>query len=143
MAVGLLSGCAATVSLDPAPAANDPRCAGVMVALPGTVAGQQRRWTDAQSTAAWGSPSAVIFECGVAPPTATTERCITLAGIDWVVDEKAAPRYLVTTFGRTPAVQLMIDNRVVGSNDVLADLAPAITNIAATAHCTGSATLPK
>lgn len=114
-----------------------------MVALPSIVAGQQRHWTDAQSTAAWGSPSAVIFACGVTAPAATTERCITLAGIDWVVDEKAAPRYLVTTFGRTPAVQLMIDNRIVGSNDVLADLAPAITNIAATAHCTASSTLPK
>jgi hypothetical protein len=114
-----LAGCSSTVSLQPAPDANDPRCADVMVQLPSSVAGEQRRWTDAQSTGAWGTPAAVLFTCGVTPPGPTELRCIRIAGLDWVVDESEAPRYRVTTYGRTPAAQLYIDNDLISPNDVL------------------------
>lgn len=116
---GALAGCSSTISLQPAPAANDPLCAQIMVQLPSTVAGQHRRWTDAQSTGAWGDPAAVLFTCGVTPPGPTTLRCIEISGVDWVVDESESPRYRVTTYGRTPAVQLYIDNDLVSPNDVL------------------------
>jgi len=116
----LLAGCSSTVSLEPAPSANDPLCAEVMARLPSSVDGNARRWTDAQSTGAWGNPdAAILFTCGVTPPGPTELRCIRIGGVDWVVDESEAPRYRVTTFGREPAVQLYIDNDRVSPNDVL------------------------
>ncbi|MEN2740698.1 DUF3515 family protein [Microbacterium sp. X-17] len=114
-----LAGCSSTVSLPAPPDANDPLCAQIMAQLPSSVAGQQRRWTDAQSTGAWGDPAAVLFSCGVTPPGPTTLRCIQIGGVDWVVDESDAPRYRITSFGRTPAVQLYVDNDTVSPNDVL------------------------
>lgn len=132
-----LSGCTTTVDLDPAAGANDPACAEVSVRLPDTVAGEPRRWTDAQATAAWGEPSAVLLRCGVESPGPTEARCITIGGVDWIVDESRAPKYLVTTYGRTPAVEVFIDNKAVSSNDVLDSLSGAIQGgTAADGQCT-------
>jgi hypothetical protein len=117
-----LTGCSTTVNLGPAEEANDPVCAELTVRLPGSVAEQPRRWTDAQATGAWGEPSAVLLRCGVTPPGPTEARCITIGGVDWIVDESQAPRYLVTTYGREPAVEVFVDNEVVSPNDVLSDL---------------------
>jgi hypothetical protein len=121
-----LAGCTSTVSLDPAEGANDPRCADVMVRLPDSVDGQERRWTNAQATGAWGDPTAVILTCGVETPGPTEARCITLGGVDWIVDESEAPKYRITTYGRTPAVQVFLDNEIVSSNDVLERLGTII-----------------
>ena len=49
-----LAACSTTVSLQPAPDANNPRCAEVTVRFPQTLDGFERRWTDAQATGAWG-----------------------------------------------------------------------------------------
>lgn len=121
-----VAGCAPTVSMDGAEDANDPLCAEITVRLPGAVDGQQRRWTNAQATGAWGEPAAVLLTCGVTPPGPTEAKCITIGGVDWIVDESEAPTYRVTTYGRTPAVEVYIDNRDVSSNDVLDRLGPII-----------------
>jgi hypothetical protein len=113
VAAAALAGCSSTVALDPADGANDPLCAEVIVRLPGEVDGEQRRWTDAQATGAWGEPTSVILTCGVDPIGATTLPCTTSAGVDWVVDDSEAPRYRATTFGRTPAVEVYIDSEAV------------------------------
>lgn len=126
LVAGVLAGCSTTVDLEPAESANDPACAEVSVRLPGTVAEQPRRWTDAQATGAWGEPSAVLLRCGVTPPGPTEAKCITIGGVDWIVDESQAPRYLVTTYGRVPAVEVFIDNEAVSPNDVLGDLGAAV-----------------
>jgi hypothetical protein len=130
LAIGL-AGCSATVSLTPAADANNPGCAKVMVLLPGSLAGQDRRWTDAQSTAAWGSPATVIMSCGVAPPGPTTLKCISLGGVDWIVDDSDYPRVKVTTFGRTPAIQVYMDTTTKGvdSNQVLSQLGGQIAQV--------------
>ena len=60
-----LTGCTATVALDPAPDANNPACADVVVRLPDTIDSLQKRGTNSQSTAAWGEPTGVIFRCGL------------------------------------------------------------------------------
>jgi uncharacterized protein DUF3515 len=131
-----LTGCSATVTLEPAALANDPRCADVIVRLPATVDGQERRWTDAQATGAWGDPSAVLLTCGLEPPGPSTLRCITVAGVDWLVDETEAPRFRLTTYGRSPAVELYVDNTLVSPNDVLAALGAAVGQLPRDAECT-------
>lgn len=130
--VSALTACSTTVSLEPAADANAPACADVTVRLPDTVDGQKRRWTDAQATGAWGDPAAIILACGVTPPGPTEARCITVGGVDWVIDESQAPQYRVTTYGRTPAVELLIDNEVVSSNAVLDRLAPVVSGATTT-----------
>jgi hypothetical protein len=137
-----LTGCSTTVNLDPAEGANDPACAELSVRLPGSVAEQPRRWTDAQATGAWGEPSAVLLRCGVTPPGPTEARCITIGGVDWIVDESQAPRYLVTTYGREPAVEVFVDNEVVSPNDVLGDLGLVVSGTTtADSACTLTETL--
>lgn len=122
-----LAACAGTVSLEAADNAGDPACADVSVRLPQTIAGQERRWTDAQATGAWGTPSAVLLTCGVDVPGPTELTCQTVEGVDWIVDESQAPDfYTFTTFGRTPAVEVYIDYRVVGSADTLRALSPML-----------------
>lgn len=132
----MISGCAGTVALDAAPDANDPLCAEAMVTLPRAIVDQERRWTDAQSTAAWGDPASVIFTCGVTPPGPTTLPCSELDGVDWIIDDAEAPRYRFTTYGRTPAVQVYLDYDVIGSADVLRALAPAARKLTQDGACT-------
>jgi hypothetical protein len=127
LAGGLLTGCTSTVSLQPADSANDPACADVTVRLPDTVDGQPRRWTDAQATGAWGDPASVIITCGVAEIGPTTLPCQSVNGVDWVIDETDAPRYRVTTFDRTPAVEVYLDNDVVSSAQVLDRLSQIVS----------------
>lgn len=121
-----LVGCTATVSLSPAPRAGSAGCAEVTVRLPSSVDGQPRRWTDAQATAAWGDPASVILTCGLDELGPTTLPCRTVAGVDWVIDDADAPRYRVTSFDRTPAVEVYLDNDVVSSAEVLDVLSPAV-----------------
>lgn len=128
----LLSGCSTTVSMTPAAGSNDPLCAEVMVRLPATLSGQARQWTDAQATAAWGAPTAILFTCGGAEPGPTTLRCEEVGGVDWVIDESDAPRFKVTTYGRSPAVELFFDTSTddgtgVSSRAVLDAISPLVS----------------
>ncbi|MFE7845130.1 DUF3515 family protein [Microbacterium sp. NPDC057407] len=124
-----VTGCSSTVSMEPAPDADDPACAQVTAVLPGTLAGEPRRWTDAQATGAWGDPAAVLLTCGVEPLGPTTLPCRTVNGVDWVIDESEAPRYRVTSFGRVPAVEVYLDNDVVSSADVLDGLSAIVSRL--------------
>lgn len=136
LAAAALAGCSSTVSLPPAPHAQDPRCAEVTAFVPGDLDGQPRRWTDAQATAAWGDPTAVILVCGVTPPGPSTLPCQTVAGVDWLIDDADAPRYRVTSFGRDPAVQLYLDTTRVSSANVLQTLSPLVAKLPQDGSCT-------
>lgn len=118
-AAATLTGCSSTVSMEPAASANDPACAEVMVRLPDTVGGEQRRWTDAQATASWGDPSTVLMTCGLDTVDASTLPCQSAGGVDWLIDESQAPNYRFVSFGREPAIEVYLDNEVVSSRDVL------------------------
>lgn len=144
LGAALLGGCSTTVHLEPAEDANNPQCAEVSVGLQNAnnVAGLDRRWTDAQATGAWGEDgeaSAIILRCGVAVPAPTAElQCVTLEGIDWLVDASETPFLRLTTYGRDPAVQLYINTTVVSSNDVISNrsLVGAITAVPTEGKCT-------
>lgn len=141
-----LTACSSTVALEPAKDANNPLCAEVTVRLPDAVAGEDRRWTDAQATGAYGDPASVFVSCGVTVPGPTSElQCITLEGIDWLVDESQAPSMRMTTYGRDPAVQVFVDTEVVSANDALsnAGIVSGIRMIPATSACTTPDELPE
>jgi len=139
-----LAGCAPTVALEAAEDANDPQCAEVTVRLPDVVAELPERTTDAQGTGAWGDPASVLLHCGVPIPGPTTQQCQSVNGVDWIIDDTEAPSYRFTTFGRTPAIEIVLDGDAVASSTVLADLAPAVSVLPVTGACTalGDAELP-
>lgn len=123
----LLAGCTPTVSLDPAPEATSVGCAGVVVRLPDRVAGAARRTTDAQGTAAWGTPASVTLRCGVAVPVTTD--CATIDGVDWLTQHRTidgADWLVYTTYGRSPATQLLVDRDGVIADTVLTALSDPI-----------------
>lgn len=130
-----LTGCAPTVSMEPADLANDAACAAVSVLLPDVLAGEDRRWTDAQATAAWGSPTAILLTCGLEPPGPTTLPCSDVGGVDWIIDDSAAPNYTFTTFGRTPAVQVYLDYDRVSSGETLQGLTRAVSTLPVDGAC--------
>lgn len=131
-----LAGCAPTVDVKPAEDAANPACAPMMVALPDAIGDAKLRQTNAQATAAWGDPSLVILRCGVNVPGPTTDRCVTVNDVDWVIKE-GDPVWTLTTFGRNPATEILIDPDKISSATVLADLSSAAGKISATRNCVG------
>ena len=136
LAVLLLAGCTPIVALKPAPDAVNPACAKVIVALPDTVADLPSRETDAQATAAWGNPTGVILRCGVPVPAPTaTLPCITVQGVDWLRDGTNDPDYVFTTYGRDPAVEVILNGTNVSGLSALTDLSFAVASIPAEHEC--------
>lgn len=123
-----LTGCTDAVSMSPAPSADAAACAAVQVRLPSTVDTKYAmRNTNAQSTAAWGDPEAAIYHCGVAVPTVSDLPCFSQGGVDWIRDDRGA-QIVFTTFGRTPAVQVVIDTKLTTSQ-VVQDLSDAVSTL--------------
>lgn len=128
-----LAGCTNAVSLSPAPSANAAACAAVQVRLPSVVNSDLGlRATTAQSTAAWGSPSAVILHCGVPVPTVSDLPCFSLGSVDWIRDARGST-VIYTTFGRAPAVQVVIESSR-ATSDVLQDIGDAVSTLPKDGH---------
>lgn len=140
-AVFALSACSPAVDVTAATDAANPACAPMMVALPDKIGDAALRKTNSQATAAWGDPSQVILRCGVNVPGPTTDRCVSVNDIDWVIKE-GDPVYTLTTFGREPATEILIDPvkleaANISSATVLTELAAAVGKIKATGKCVG------
>lgn len=147
----MLGGCASDVVLDPAPYASAEVCAQVLMAAPAVLAGAERRVTTSQASLAWGDP-AITLRCGVQPLPPTTERCLDVTGRDglsvsWIVheDDPASSttadggrgRFAFTTYGRVPAVEVVVPVEYAGSDatSILLDLAPAVSKTSAERAC--------
>lgn len=145
VALALLAGCTSPVTVPVAPEANHPDCARIVLALPDTLAGLERRQTSSQATRAWGSAEIITLRCGVAPPAPTTETCTTaddLQGnaVDWVSVE-GERGWTFTTYGRQPAVEVFVPSSIADqrSTSFLLDLGPAVQRVEATRYCIGLA----
>ncbi|MCU1631589.1 MAG: hypothetical protein JWM61_241 [Micrococcaceae bacterium] len=132
----VLPGCTSVVDVDPAEDAADASCADVMIALPPTVAENEQRDTNSQATSAWGDPSKVVLRCGVGVPGPTTDPCVTVNDVDWVVRE-GDPAWTATTYGRDPAVEVLFDPDEVASSTVLVELGDAVSRVEQTRACVG------
>ncbi|MFM1958450.1 MAG: hypothetical protein RI929_813 [Actinomycetota bacterium] len=134
--IPLLTGCAATVNLDPAPLANNPGCAEVSVRYPSSIGELTQRYTNAQATSAWGEPAVIIARCGLEPVEASTLSCVTAGGVDWLVDDSKAPSYRFISFARNPAVEVIVDSEKASGVSALEALAGAVSKIPASKVCT-------
>ena len=134
-----LSGCTPIVALQPADDAINPVCAQLSVGLPETVAGLEQRKTNAQGTSAWGDPTAIRLWCGVAVPPPTAEfPCYTIDGVDWLLDDTNKPKYVFTTYGRDPAVEVNVDSDLASGSDALKDLSFAVSVSPKQTECVGA-----
>lgn len=147
VAVMAAAGCSRPVPVPVAPYAADPDCATVVLALPDGLAGLPRLETGSQATVAWGDRTApVVLRCGVEPPPPTTDPCVTIAdataSVDWLATptgEGAEGRWTFTTYGREPAVEVVLpssgqDAATVGQ-EVLLALGPAVARVPADRAC--------
>ncbi|MCX6499964.1 MAG: DUF3515 family protein [Arthrobacter sp.] len=140
-AAGLvLSACSPVVDVAPAKDAANAACAPMMVALPDSLGDAKLRKTNSQATAAWGDPSLVVLRCGVNVPGPTTDRCVSVNGVDWVMKE-GSPVWTLTTFGRDPATEILMDPNKISSATVLAELSASASKIKASRNCVGQADL--
>ncbi len=126
--------CAPVVDVDPAADAQNPSCAEVMVSLPPEVAEHSQRETNSQATSAWGDPSKVVLRCGVEVPGPTTDACVSVNEIDWVLSE-GENAWTATTYGRDPAVEVLFDPEKVASSTVLVQLGDPVSKIDQTREC--------
>ena len=132
----LLAACAPIVALEPAEDAENVGCAEVVTGLPETVGDLELRETNAQGTAAWGDPVSVILRCGVTPPPPTAEfPCVSAGEVDWLRDESDAPNYVFTTYGRDPAIEVIVDYETTSGRAVLDDLAFAVSIVPQEGRC--------
>lgn len=133
-----LTGCSPAVDVASAKDSTNPACAPMMVALPDALAEAPLRDTTSQATAAWGDPSLVILRCGVNPPGPTTDRCVGVNDVDWVI-KQGSPIWTLTTYGRIPATEIVLDPNKIASSTVLAELSSAVSKIPQTKRCVGPA----
>ncbi|TQJ32879.1 DUF3515 domain-containing protein [Arthrobacter sp. SLBN-122] len=131
-----LTACSPAVDVTAAKDAANPLCAPMMVALPDVIGDSKLRKTNSQATAAWGDPSLVILRCGVNVPGPTTDRCVTVNGVDWVIKE-GDPVWTLTTYGREPATEILMDPDKISSATVLADLSAAAEKVPSERNCVG------
>jgi hypothetical protein len=136
VSLALLTACAPTVVLDPAADANNPECAEIVVRLPDSLADQPKRTVNAQSTAAWGEPVAIILRCGLEPVEVSPLPCVSASDVDWLIDDTNAPSFRFISYARTPATEVIIDSTVVAGITVLEQLAGSVGVLEPSKRCT-------
>ncbi|WP_240661185.1 MULTISPECIES: DUF3515 family protein [unclassified Streptomyces] len=147
VAVGGLSAAALVAGLlvvdshriDSAPRGGDPECSEVVDRLPEKAGGRSRDWALGDGVASWGDRS-LVLRCGVAELQPNVNLCVTADGIDWVLDEdrlKADGVSVLTTYGRSPAVEVTYDGPRQEVGGILVDLNGSVEPIAQQRKCVG------
>lgn len=121
--------------MEPAEDANNPACADVTVRLPDTVADQEQRRTNAQATGAWGDPAAVLLYCGIEPSGPTTDSCVNVNGVDWIIDKSNEPMYRFEAYGRSPGIEVVVDSELVSGTAAVLDLTGAVSQLPQVREC--------
>ncbi len=125
LAVILFGGvsCARAVTVAVPELAGSAECQAVAARWPAQVAGRERVEvsTASAAVAAWGDP-AIIARCGVASPGPTAADCIGANGIDWVATS-LTDGMLFTTYGRSPAIEVLVPKSYAPEPLVLASFA--------------------
>lgn len=132
-AIAALTACSLPpVKANPANRASTAECAAAAKAWPLEVAGREPYpvTTPSDAVRAWGErpESAVIARCGVSSPGPTTQACFAANGVDWVESTLPDGRRYVT-YGREPAIEVLVPTRAGLDGSVLASFAPAAQKI--------------
>src|SRR5699024_5991174 len=127
----LLSACAGKAITEPAPEADDPVCAEMILGAPTELGGFETLKTTAQATTAWGDDpmEAIVLRCGVEELEPTTDECIGVEAnrgeddVDWVISNEE-DQWVFTTYGRVPGLELQVPHAFPGDQPtaLLSDL---------------------
>lgn len=131
-----LTGCASDVPMEPAEDANDPACAEVIVRLPQTIGGLEKRSTNAQSTGAWGDPVGIQLVCGTPLTAPTTDECVSVNGVDWTIDNSQAPLYRFDAYGRSPGLAVFVNSELASGTEAVHALESVTQILPQTRKCT-------
>lgn len=103
-----LAACSSAVKVMPFEGAETPECHAVGAKWPLRVGSAEWRETavDSVTVAAWGDP-AIIARCGAVPPGPTTQQCLDIGGVDWILEE-LDDGVAFTTYGRDPAIEVLV-----------------------------------
>ncbi len=131
-----LAGCGAHgISVTLPDEAGSPACQSLTGLWPSTVGGFPARTVEPDSPAAraWGDP-AIIAICGYPPPPPSTLECLSVNGVDWVVQPRSNGVQF-TTYGRSPALDVLVPSAYAPEPLLL----PAFSTVGAALPTTGRA----
>jgi hypothetical protein len=136
VAAALVSACGGG-SIEAAPGGGSAACTALVARLPGSVLDRDRRSLDVAGAAQWGDPP-VLLRCGVPALGPTTDQCIDIDDVNWVLLHEG-DTYRFETYGREPAVEVTVPGSVdrTVATSALVDLNPAVRPIPATRQCVG------
>jgi hypothetical protein len=115
----------------PAARATDPACTRIADRYPARIVGESRDPVSVTGVASWGN-GGVVLRCGLEPPGETDDLCVEVDGVDWVFrkDRSTGSGYrILITYGRDPAVQAFVDDRITAIDGVLVDLSDVVRPI--------------
>jgi Protein of unknown function (DUF3515) len=129
-----VAGCGAKPSAVPVTVPTVPTspggaaCAALAKALPETLDGRARRTTRPVSdlVTAWGSP-AVVLRCGVPAVRTSAGDHVDVDGVGWLTAGAVNGTVVWTTTDRTTSLELSVPESVNDQENLLGDLAPAVT----------------
>ncbi|WP_411081606.1 DUF3515 family protein [Streptomyces sp. cmx-18-6] len=126
-----------------APNASDPACEKAAARYPDRLGGEELTFTDRPGVAVWGE-NAIVLRCGVELPLPTTDPCANVEGVNWVFREERSKddSKVIVTYGRDPAVEVVVSDEVVAVDDVLIELSTLVEPIKAYRECVGADDVP-
>ena len=135
-AVSLASCSTPAVSVTLPDRAGDSACAALAEHWPADISGMAARQVSVTSPAAraWGDP-AIVAICGYPPPGPSTAECVSVDGVDWVI-QRRSDGVQFTTYGRSPAMDVLIPSRYAPEPLLLPAFGPAARALPETGrHC--------
>ncbi|MFI2236022.1 DUF3515 family protein [Streptomyces chrestomyceticus] len=133
--------------IESAPNAGHPLCDDIARNYPRKLLGVDRTEAKGEGVAVWGD-SAVVLRCGMKPPKPTTDLCLNVNGVDWVLrsdssseseggsKSKGRSKKTLLTYGRDPAVEVTVTaDAMTAAGDTLVDLGDAVRAIPQKAKC--------
>jgi hypothetical protein len=126
VAGGVLSACSQGVAVTPP--SHQRACEAATALWPKSVAGKAPQPVDVSTgrssdAAAWGDP-AVIATCGWPGLAPTTQDCLDVDGVYWVV-QQLSDGVRFTTFGRDPAIEVLVPHTYAPEPLLLPSFGPA------------------
>lgn len=118
----------AAPSTEGAPQAESAVCRDLAAGYPDKIGGHEKTATS-PGAAVYGD-HVITLRCGLPEMLPTTDLCVTADGVDWVLKDSGQGEgdKTITTFGRKPAAQAVIDPEV-PSDVALVELAAAVKNL--------------
>ncbi|MFE0633179.1 DUF3515 family protein [Streptomyces sp. NPDC058864] len=121
------------------PRAGSAECSDIVDRSPDTVDSESRDWVIGNGVASWGN-STTVLRCGVNETGPTVDLCISVDGVDWVLDEKhlnATGVSILTAYGRSPEVQITYSGPRENVGGVLVDIGDSVSRIKQERKCIG------